>query len=444
MAAEGLAEPAHDVQRLARNSSTNGPPGASTDLVVVWAQALTWQACFCRRLGQSERARELVQQSLGLSGASASTDLSRIRAHALYVLGEIERGSGKLEKAEQPYAQALALYRALGQRWEMGETLSALADAAQGMGAFDRAKELRQEGLALRRELGDRSGLVRQLLGLAITFRSLGQFDECERLGREGLATAREMGDRDLICRGLLNLAGTLTWKGEYAESRLLLEEGLRISNDLSNRLYWPFHATQRSLGLAMAHLGEYEAGRACLQRALALAQEADSSWFVGIAFYGLGLLALAESDHVGARQHLQQGLAIMQQMGQRVNVGWFFAAQAGAARGLGRSSEARELLRQALKMSAEIQDLLTPLYALPVAALLLADAGETERAVAIYALASRYGFVARSRLWQDIAGQHIVSASAALSPQAIEAARERGRAQDLRATVEALLAEEE
>ena len=80
-------------------------------------------------------------------------------------------------------------------------------------------------------------------------------------------------------------------------------------------------------------------------------------------------------------------------------------------------------------------------------AALLVASAGEVgpaqrERAVEIYALASRYPFVANSRWFYDVFGRHIDAIAANLPPEVAEAARERGRARDLQATVKELLVE--
>jgi tetratricopeptide (TPR) repeat protein len=231
-------------------------------------------------------------------------------------------------------------------------------------------------------------------------------------------------------------------WKGEFGESRLLLEEGLQVGNDLGAGLYGYYQFSQRSLGLVMAHLGRYKEACVHLRRALALAQEAENRWVIGITFHSLGLVALAEGNYVEARRILQKGLAVMQEMGQRANVGWFLAALAGAERGLGQLSEAQELLHEALRLSGAMRDTLTPLHVLPVAALLLADWGDIEQAVEIYALASRFGFVANSRLWEDIAGRHIAAAAATLSPEVVAATQERGRARDLWATVKELLDE--
>jgi hypothetical protein len=81
-------------------------------------------------------------------------------------------------------------------------------------------------------------------------------------------------------------------------------------------------------------------------------------------------------------------------------------------------------------------------MIALPAIALLLADQGENERAVEFYALASCYPVVANSRHFEDLAGRHIAAVAAALPPDAVAAAQERGRARDLWDTAAELLVE--
>ena len=161
------------------------------------------------------------------------------------------------------------------------------------------------------------------------------------------------------------------------------------------------------------------------------------------MASFGLGFVALAEEHYTEAQQCLGESVAVLREGGDRSNVSWPLALLAGAARGLGQASQARRLLCEVLQLSTELPGALTPMHALPVAALLLADRGELQWAVEIYALASRYGYVANSRMWEDIAGRHIAAAAAAtLPPEVVASAQERGRARDLWATVEELLAE--
>jgi hypothetical protein len=79
---------------------------------------------------------------------------------------------------------------------------------------------------------------------------------------------------------------------------------------------------------------------------------------------------------------------------------------------------------------------------ALPAIALLLADRGQAERAVELYALASRYPQVSNAQWFEDVAGKEIAAVAATLKPDVVAAAQERGRARDLEATAGELLAE--
>ena len=115
------------------------------------------------------------------------------------------------------------------------------------------------------------------------------------------------------------------------------------------------------------------------------------------------------------------------------------------AALRLGKIPEAQENLYEALHLSAGAGAFVPLMYVIPGAALLLAERGEDERAVELYALASRSSFVANSRWFSDIAGKHISAAAVrteGASPEALAAAQERGRIRELWATVDELWAE--
>jgi hypothetical protein len=98
--------------------------------------------------------------------------------------------------------------------------------------------------------------------------------------------------------------------------------------------------------------------------------------------------------------------------------------------------------LVEALSAAQETETTFPLSLALPLAALLLADQGQQERAVELYALASQNPYVANSRWFEDIAGRHIVAVAATLPPEVVAAAEARGRGRDLWGTAEALLKE--
>ncbi len=71
-----------------------------------------------------------------------------------------------------------------------------------------------------------------------------------------------------------------------------------------------------------------------------------------------------------------------------------------------------------------------------------LAQHGQPERAVEVYALASQHPQIAASRWWADVAGRHVAAAAMTLTPEVLAAARKRGQARELQATLQELSAE--
>ena len=96
----------------------------------------------------------------------------------------------------------------------------------------------------------------------------------------------------------------------------------------------------------------------------------------------------------------------------------------------------------EALRVGCETGTFRPRITPLPAMALLFLDDGALERAVELYALASRYPYVACSHWFEDVAGTHIADMSAGLPADVVAAAQERGRARDLDATVKELLVE--
>jgi hypothetical protein len=109
---------------------------------------------------------------------------------------------------------------------------------------------------------------------------------------------------------------------------------------------------------------------------------------------------------------------------------------------GLDRLAEARQQFIAALAWAREARRLRGLTVALGGLALLQAKAGDPERAVELYALASRYPFVAQSRWFEDVIGRRLAVMAASLAPEVLSAARERGQARDLDASVEELMSE--
>jgi tetratricopeptide (TPR) repeat protein len=121
--------------------------------------------------------------------------------------------------------------------------------------------------------------------------------------------------------------------------------------------------------------------------------------------------------------------------------VGSAYAGLSLAACKLGDYDQAWEHCLTALQLLLEYQHLFWMFYALGTMALLLAQQAQVTQAIEIYSLIRRYNFVANSRWFQDVIGRHLDETAAnALPATEVAAARKRGEAMQVWATVNQLL----
>jgi tetratricopeptide (TPR) repeat protein len=337
--------------------------------------------------------------------------------------------------------ESLALYESLEDRYGMAEVLDTLGTLVRGQGDYGEARKLYGRCLALRRRIGDTRGIARSLLRLSSIAQFQGQPAESAHLAREGIAISRSIGDQGGVASGLADLAFTLLWLGEFAQAESVLQESPALHRNLG------FYSASSMMlqSLARAHLGRYGEARAQAEAALALSREIGHRPHIGQACWYLGYVLLAEGAHTEAQVLFQESAQHFREMERREPLGWALAGLACAECALDHHAQAWQFFHEALRICIEIGSKgasLLPTVALPAIALLLTDQGEVEWAVELYALASRYPYVARSCWYQDVFELPIAEAAAALPPGSVKAAEERGRTRDVMATLSELLAE--
>ncbi|MGD8489924.1 MAG: BTAD domain-containing putative transcriptional regulator [Anaerolineae bacterium] len=404
----------------------------------VRARALAWQGVFCHRLDRREQAWALLEHSLDLlddlawiepdGTRSLPEEIQRGRAFVLWRLGnlasELDRGV-----APQLYRQSLALYRALKDHWGTASVLEALGRTATFSEAGDLAHHALEESLELHQAQGNGLGSYRVI---ALNLATAAYQDQAEE----------EPGDAPGTVASLMHGVSLALGAGQFARVESLLAQ---------------HRSTDGGAGAADAdlldlvrvfnqmHLGHYERARAQTLACLARFRETGYQWGMERCCCYLALAALATGAYGDAQRRLWEAIGLCREIRQRGHQGQALALLALVARGTGDLPQARQHLCEALRMAAPIHDYETFMFQMIVVsamALLLADQGQAERAVEMYAMAERYPLVAKSRLLEDLAGGQIAAVAAQLPADTTAAVQARGRARDLEAAVADILAE--
>ncbi len=170
------------------------------------------------------------------SSATQADRLAPLRAALLETSGTLASFQSDLVAARSALAEALALYRALGDRDGISHVLGVMGMIAWMQGDYALAHSLGDEALALAREGGDKGTIARVLNGLGMTAREQANYDLALVRFQEVLQLRREWGDEGLIGDALMNLGAVLAFQGDAAAATLLAE-AMAIFDRLGDQL---------------------------------------------------------------------------------------------------------------------------------------------------------------------------------------------------------------
>ncbi|MGI5156012.1 AfsR/SARP family transcriptional regulator [Microbispora sp. CA-102843] len=208
--------------------------------------------------------------------------------------------AGRSEEGEADLVLALDKFRAVGDRWGVGNCLSVLAETNAMRGDFREAVPLMREAIALLEEVGAVEETPFLRTRLAVTLNAAGDREAAEAALRETERVCDATGDP-------LGLAGVRHVRGDFARAdgdletaRHLYDEAVRL---LSSTWTIPqFQATlTTSLGMLAEQEGDAAAARALHDKALALAVESNDAPVIGHVLVGHAALAARDGDHARA-----------------------------------------------------------------------------------------------------------------------------------------------
>jgi tetratricopeptide (TPR) repeat protein len=405
----------------------------------VRVRALAWRSNFQRAMGQTDSARRLQEQCLTIlqDPALAGEDTRLERAVLSWSRG-VTVCMDDYALGKQRFEESYALFRELDHQWGMAWALNASGTMSIFLGNYGDAERRLKEGLGVYQALGYQAGVAGAVSRLAESVWQQGRLEEAARLAREGVSISLQAGNRTESAFALLNLGEVLEKVGEFSEAHSILMQSLERYTDLGHRHYiTQAHGLLSSVEL---HRGRYREACDQARMCLDLARTHGPRFCIGLGHLLLGCLDLVQGVPASAHQRLQEAIAIYGEVGSRDNLSLTLACFALSAREQGHAPEARQHLYQALEI-AQGSEAVPPLWWVLLAlALVLADEGEDERAVELFALASRYPLVAKSRWFADVAGEHLAAAAGSMQPDRLSVLEERGRTRDLEATVAELL----
>jgi predicted ATPase/DNA-binding SARP family transcriptional activator len=220
-----------------------------------------------------------------------------LRATSRMILAHLRLNFGQSsEVASADMREALAGFRAIGERWGIGFSLSALGDMAAAEGDFAQAVRWQQEALTLVREVGIREDIPQMEVKLAHQLWMAGELAEARRMLKQSRQSAEEIGLPEVMASVQHGYATFARMDGNLDEARAAV---LVAAKELDNPTFAPqFRAqTLSTMGSIEAAAGDFVKARSHHTAALRIAVASRDQPVIAIVLVGVADMALRQGD---------------------------------------------------------------------------------------------------------------------------------------------------
>lgn len=285
----------HDNMRAALQRSNETPDGAR--LLVRLVAALWWFWGERNFVGEGEA---WIDRALLLA---TDAQLRKSRGQVLNGSAVLAYSQGQHATAKSREIEAVALFRELGDTWNVAFALSQLAMMVYAMGDYDESRAIAEECTLLFRQSGDQWGLAIPLGTLARIALRGHDYERARGLLEESLAIRRQVGDPWLVAQTLNALGDVARAQDDTDGAAKLYEESLVAFEDLGN--VSSRSGVLHNLGHVARRRGQYPAAARYFSQSLRLFSEQHDQLGIVECLVGIAGVASATMDATEAARLL-------------------------------------------------------------------------------------------------------------------------------------------
>jgi non-specific serine/threonine protein kinase len=162
-------------------------------------------------------------------------------------------------------------------------------------GDRERERNLAAEALELYREIGDQRGTAVLLRTSGVAAARSGDLSAAEAFYEESATLFRQLDDVESLAMTISNLGDLALKRSDFARARDLCSESLALQRELGAT--FGMILSLNNLGVAALHQERIDDARTAFEEAVRLSHDLGASDMVGVALEGLGAVAVADGD---------------------------------------------------------------------------------------------------------------------------------------------------
>lgn len=303
------------------------------------------------RLGILREGRQRLLEVL----AATETDVSALRARALYCAGVFSDWLGEPHAAQGLYRESLRLYESLGDPAGIASALLTLASALVNQGDYGEGRILSEQALNMAREGNNTFGVALALNNLGMVAIYQGEVRKARGFYEEMQSLWQSLGSVQGMGWSYTGLGWASLLQGDYESAQDFIDRSLTYHQQAADMLGATLAMTCDSW-IAL-HQADFAVAAEKLSRCLTMCQELGLINLSVWPLVGLGLIDLQQGHIAQAERLFEEAHDICKQLNYPPMTTWIYVALGRLSRMCGKMEAAFDYLDRGFTLSRKRDD---------------------------------------------------------------------------------------
>ncbi|MEY3052871.1 MAG: hypothetical protein RLY31_2656 [Bacteroidota bacterium] len=300
--------------------------------------------------GKHGEARRFLDEAAVLFSAIQD---GRGNAKVYGYLGTLHFRQGEYEEAKLYFTRGIQLSGQFGHMSSNAQIVANLGLTYMNLGKYDEGIRWMAQYLDQCGQAQDRQGMAVLLTNLGIVHAEKGDHDAALECYEKGLSLSEELGDKQLTAIAIGCIGTIWQRKGDMEEARRHFERDLVLTEELGDRQGQAI--AHGLLGELYSDLGMFGEARRHLGEALEMSRSLSYAKGAAKALNVMGDISFLEGDSDRAVAFYDQAIEVTRSIHNRLLLGYNLVEKATVLLVAGHISEAAEQLREARRLSDEL-----------------------------------------------------------------------------------------
>lgn len=307
------------------------------------------------RKGEFDRAREFYDRALGILKDKADPVSQKEIGKLLNATGVVHWYQGKYDQAVEYYSKSIEIFQKLKEEQEVSYPLNNLGNICFDRGDIDHTIEYYQKSLAIREKIGDINAMAGSYNNLGNAYYKKGNYSEALRNYKRSTSIYTRIGARSSLIVPMSNMANINLEQADYRSALEYNQKCMEMAEKVGALVGLSINIHNQ--GCIYQFLNALDKAIECAHKSYTLKCKQKDTFGKAGTFNLLGDIYRIKGEWFKSERFLQKAIKIYQEINSKPGEAEALKSWAELNLETGNYALAFELLKNALRLAEESQD---------------------------------------------------------------------------------------